>query len=565
MAIKLDILNFRTLRTVRLHDDNKMSVVIGENESGKSSLISAVQFVFTGSAFGHKGTSLEPLVRHGEAKMAVKVEVANLAAARTKAGGNTLKSIAEQFKIPSDCLPLLFDARMNGDGGCKAMQTFLDSMSNTSFDALACFAERQDLLPAVEQAVQAVGKNAKKLVKYCEEARASIKEPTAPTTPTNALAAEDYIKQTGKRVENAAIEYNMAINAHKDSVNTLAKLKIISEYTNSLAGYEAGKIAASKEDPWRENREVIVGMANLDLVYLKDLMAKFSAFIPLVRDLWSNSDTFGPEEICELVEREVNRAKAMIEANPTPASMPNKPILPAEAQQLFDDLSNGGINLHAKAMMQEVIGAAKLDVDNLSLVCTKTHTDLVSAQEQLADMLRVQGAWNEYKAAQSRYADEQTRAKREWDMWDLIAKTITKAELEFTNTAGNAFGTLVAEFSSTILQGRTVKINKDTGIWLGTEHITDCSDSTRWRIEIAVMAAVARTLKSPLLLIDGLDILSPANNSLFTKFLIERILPFFEHVIVTKTPKSTMADEKAAPKGSVFTKWLMVNGELTKL
>ena len=59
-------------------------------------------------------------------------------------------------------------------------------------------------------------------------------------------------------------------------------------------------------------------------------------------------------------------------------------------------------------------------------------------------------------------------------------------------------------------KARKVVINRDTGISLGSMPISRCSVSTRWRIEVSIMAAIARMLKSPLLVIDAADVLAAA-------------------------------------------------------
>jgi AAA15 family ATPase/GTPase len=61
--IDLSIHNFRGLSRIRLVDDRPLSVIVGPNQSGKSSLAQAVDFAFCGMVNGISDSSL--LVRRG--------------------------------------------------------------------------------------------------------------------------------------------------------------------------------------------------------------------------------------------------------------------------------------------------------------------------------------------------------------------------------------------------------------------------------------------------------------------------------------------------------------------
>jgi hypothetical protein len=123
---------------------------------------------------------------------------------------------------------------------------------------------------------------------------------------------------------------------------------------------------------------------------------------------------------------------------------------------------------------------------------------------------------------------------------------------------------MVSEFSEFLLQGRKVVINRDTGITLGGLPIEDATESTKWRIEVCIMAAIARSSNSPLLIIDAADILDDQNKACFLDFLKKRIVPFFEHILVTATCRGKLEDEKASGDPDI-TKWTIKNGELSRL
>ena len=77
------------------------------------------------------------------------------------------------------------------------------------------------------------------------------------------------------------------------------------------------------------------------------------------------------------------------------------------------------------------------------------------------------------------------------------------------------------------------------------------------------MAAIARMLKSPLLVIDAADVLDERNKATMQEFLLERIVPHFQHVILTATCRGRIEDEKPVQDARV-TKWIMSNGQLSR-
>jgi hypothetical protein len=174
------------------------------------------------------------------------------------------------------------------------------------------------------------------------------------------------------------------------------------------------------------------------------------------------------------------------------------------------------------------------------------------------------GAWEAYDAAVPAHALAAERAAAEWDRWDLAAKAITAAELEYQRTQGDRFGDLAATMSASLLNGRKLRVDPTEGIFLSDTPIGDLSTATQWRVEVALMAAIARTLNSPILLIDGLDILDLHNRNSMNAFLHERIVPHFEHVILATTPRGDLKDEKPAALAAT-TKYIISAGVVRPL
>ena len=67
------------------------------------------------------------------------------------------------------------------------------------------------------------------------------------------------------------------------------------------------------------------------------------------------------------------------------------------------------------------------------------------------------------------------------------------------------------------------------------EHVGRRSGSERWRVSICVMAAIASYLRSPILVLDGADILDDRNKVALVRFLLEKIVPHFAHTLLLTT------------------------------
>ena len=75
------------------------------------------------------------------------------------------------------------------------------------------------------------------------------------------------------------------------------------------------------------------------------------------------------------------------------------------------------------------------------------------------------------------------------------------------------------------------------------------------------MAAIAKTAGSPLLILDGLDILDPTNLQSTMAFLLENVSSDFEHILLTSTFKGKDSDLKPF-KTPGLTKWVLQNGTI---
>lgn len=564
MSIDLSIRNFRNIAELRLQDDKAMSIIVGLNESGKSSLVGAIQYACTGTAFGRKsGATVDGLVRRGADKMDVRLCINNIMVTRTKTTGDTIKAIAERFGVTTETLPLLFDSKMSGDGGSKAMRAFLDGAASSAFDALSHFATDPPIYELVLKA-RASGKlTTKAIIQYCDDMRASCRMPTAPVMPGTPRPTPDQIQKAYQDVVNAQALERESTAFYTDAALMGNKFARLNQYKADLATYEKQRAAAATIDPLKERRHALIKVVNINVESLR-------AVHTLIQNAEIDIGTTILAAIAS-VDQAIITAKFQLSQNPAPATMPTPPVLDAEAFALLVELGSTATD--------SVTAIAELTIDQLRSFLTESATNTTEMQTALKqnsenarlleavynNMTKQLGAWESYDRSVPAYEDNKLMVETDWKRWDTASKTIAAAETAHVNKAGDVFGNLVSEFSASILQGRKVRVSRDEGIWLGQDSIDDCSESTRWRVEASVMAAIAVMLKSPLLILDGADILDPVNKKAVIGFLLQNIVPRFTHTLVTTTTARPIEEEEPAGPNVPVTKWIINNGELRKL
>jgi hypothetical protein len=174
------------------------------------------------------------------------------------------------------------------------------------------------------------------------------------------------------------------------------------------------------------------------------------------------------------------------------------------------------------------------------------------------------GAWENYVASMASYKSSCDASIVAWNMWDRAAKELTRLHTDYMSKQGVAFSSMVSSLGSNVLQGRRLNVDPDVGITLDGQSITDVSKSTRWRMEVCVMAAIAQSLGSPLLLLDGADILDVRNRSRLIEFLMASIVPNFKHVVLAATPVDEIS--KITPIGLPgVTRWVVEDGVVRKV
>ena len=263
---KLDISNFANLREVHLHDDSQLSLICGYNESGKSSLIGAVEYAFTGSAFGLRGKDVAAeLVTHGESGLHVRAVVDGLTMNRTATSGDAVSGIADKLGVPSAVMPLLFNSALCGDGGDKAMRVFLDGVASSKFDAALHFATDPRVSPCIEHAKRSGKITTKHQIEFCESMRAAQKEPPAPAMPLVPNPTDDEIAAAQKAVISESARLVEATNNyHEYEVNGQIILKIV-QHQRDMEAYEKLRALSAITDALGNTRAKLEQVANINV------------------------------------------------------------------------------------------------------------------------------------------------------------------------------------------------------------------------------------------------------------------------------------------------------------
>lgn len=549
--LRLDIKNFRNLREVNIEEDRKVLLITGYNNSGKTSLKSAIQFAFTGEAFGKRGTGLNSLLTHGEAGgLSVRVTLDEFRAYRTLSGGDPQKAIAQRLGIDASVLPLAFNQTLCGDGGSKALGAFLAGAGATTFDPFVHFASDTELKAYLDLCRQAGKLTPGAIVSYATTMRAAQKPPGEPVRPEGMRPDRQRIAN----LESEIADYEETVAVARETIQELQ------ETSRSLQGYWSYKVALdeyerkvreveeTQDDSGLRRQHTRLSSMNLRpaeaiaeevLRVDKDLAAELAAVLVRVADLQK-------------------QANAWLTDNPPPMPPPQPPVPPADLEALQAKVPYEAL----PALMQEV----SKELEQAQDIRDGAQGHATDRKNDLRALERALGAWEAYDKAMPEWETNVERAKAEWKRWDRVVKEVEVAEKQHLASVGDHFGKLVSDISTTILNGRRVSVDRVKGIHMGPIPIEELSESERWRVEVSICAAIARTLNSPIFIADGVDILDARNRQNFTRFVMERVAPHFKAVVLTMTCPGDIKDEKPAPAELAdVVKYTITDGVLTRL
>lgn len=553
----LTISNFRNLQNVELVDEGKFSIFMGYNEAGKSSLLNAIKFAFTGEAFGHKGKNLDPLITRGQARMSVRAQVNDVLACRTGHGvGDKIGDIAKALNVPEGVLPLLFDAEMTGDGGNKHMKAFLNGIGGDNFDPVAALAHEPRLQECVTAAKRASKLQVKAIVAFCEEQRAKQKPPPSPVQPPTPGLSAEKIASLKSQVATLDSKITALRSDEAETVRIGQDISGILMYLDSQEKYEAAAAAyqGDKYAGCRKGHQRIAAISIPSLTAVSDILSAVPGFDDLGNKFYN---------IVREVDKAAQEAAEFLQKNPAPPSSPvPPPVNPklAEYQTLLGNTTGKEFLTAVQALCAEMSTAA----DGLRKQLAPLVTERTALATELDAGLRSMGAWENYVASMASYKSSCDASIVAWNMWDRAAKELTRLHTDYMSKQGVAFSSMVSSLGQNVLQGRRLNVDPDVGITLDGQSITDVSKSTRWRMEVCVMAAIAQSLGSPLLLLDGADILDVRNRGRLIDFLMTNIVPNFKHVVLAATPVDEIS--KITPIGLPgVNRWVVEDGVVRKV
>lgn len=554
--LRVNIQNFRNIRSLDLSDDGKLTVIVGYNESGKSSFIGAIKFAFTGEAFGHKGKDLDTLITHGESRFSTRVQVNDLLVNRTSYGtGDPVSSIAQRLDISALVFPVMFDSQMAGDGGNKAMRAYLTGTAGDQFDPSVHFAEDKSIKDCADLAKRSGKLQVKAIVAFCEAQRAMHQKPSKPVVPPSARPTETQIQQLATAIETCASTLAQA-KADRDSAISISHdLSQVANYIRAMEQYQTRLATTKFDDPLGSERQSLERLSGcnpqtLSAIAVQLQTAGYTDEAKLLSSFQVQIATI------------VTSVRERLAANPVPPSAPVRPAEPAIFADYRNSLEAGGQPL--ATVLPAVLSQATTAVQVSSDRYTAIETDRTTKQQQYDAMQRALGAWQTYDGTSQEYDTAAQRAEVEWARWDTAAKQIQLAHTDFLTEQSTRFSNIVSQMGAAVLGGRKLSVDVTNGITLGGLPIEDVSVSTRWRMEICVMTAIAASLKSPLLLIDGADVLDVKNRRLLTEFITEFVVPHFKHVVLTMTAKDDINLETKLDS-PIASRWIMNNGTVTRL
>lgn len=564
--LKVDLLNFRIFRSLTFHDPGRVSLIVGYNESGKTSFVQAIKWAFTGEAFGHRGKDLGSLITHGEDRLSASVTLADdeteVSVRRTTSTGDSLKSVAMRLGVAPEVLPLGFDARLCGDGGNKHMRAFLASAGEQRFSAATHFAQDPAVRGYVEAAMKAGRTTTKQIISFCTDQRAASRPPPDPEQPqvpepsmSDLQQSHDVLGAIGQEVTgltqqlSTLYQQGQALNALVQHVDALARV----EEARSA-------VAAQGEDTLAGRRPALLQAAQVNTETLKRMTDCFER---------AGLD-FALEDLRKAqsaAQQAVHEAQALLQKNPEPPGIPPTPVLSDPVHhEVWEQIKRDVGREPTREDLIAAINALREQDAEIRQKYEHAQNRHHQADLEYSRLNQHAGQWQAFREAIPRHQEQVAQKRHEWESWDHAAKAIKAAEEEFLASTGDKFGEMVSEFSKEVLNGRRVHIDRERGICLGTVPIEECSESTKWRVEVAVMAAVNRTLEMPLMLIDGADILDVHNRTVLTRFLRESIAPFFKHTVLTLTAHGTLEEEPPLPaEAHLYSKWIVRGGRMTRM
>ena len=549
--INLHIQNFCGLQELTIEDEKPLSIVVGPNESGKTSIARSIEYVFTGAAAGCRGKDILELVHRGQNRMKVELELPGWNLARTKGTGIALKDVAARLGVDISALPAFFNASaLEPQKGARPLKAFLDGLLEGPLTEPETIGGHPELAAAFQAAFQGCSGQPKDMIRYATDRRAKSQSPPAPQQPEQARLATGQLEQLRRGLQEAEKAHDAAQRTAREIAIELDLLKRCRGFVEAKEQHRVA-VAKALDDPLYGRR-----------VFLNHLReTKVEDFRALISDLEGAGykETAGRFEACIVALADiVKETESQLEANPAPAGVGPEPALSPTTQTVFNALGDQAMGGISKAIQEAAGRLAKAEQDVQALERVAVYAKECFREGELSESL-----WEHYRLARERHFGEVSNSRTKWNEWDQLITRIETVESHRRAQGIESVLQRIENFGRRLLGGRQIVLSPDGDVFLGGMRYSLLSESTKWRVTVCLMAAIAETANSPILILDGADILDDANRAEIRTFLLEDIVPSFGHTLMLSTARGDENDRVAFCGDG--TKWFLERGRLERI
>ena len=545
--IDLSIHNFRGLSRTRLVDDRPLSLIVGMNQSGKTSLAQAIAYAFCGTVGEIKDPNL--LVTQGQSDLRVRLNLPGWTLERSLARGPKLSEIATRLgNVPVKSLPLLFES-----GACLGYSAHLVAFLNSLDAAPADYSGMLKADPEARllflHALQARDGKLRSCIYYAKEQRERLSPGAKPAAPREMKPAAESLMAARAQLEMATDNYNRRLNVWRDFASRKERLVAAREWYGARELFETSA-KTGRNDCLQEKRLSLERFSLLDLRPLQRAGEELKATM--------REDLVVP---LALVLSQIEAAKE--EAARTLSNHPRGSSRDAPrplSDESLTELRRLGIN--SRASLEAALKDLSEEGPNHQEVA-QSRMALSEAQSMVIKLERDAAIWEEYEITIEQYSLAEIERQRRWEAWNRVFHAVQTELNQTTVSARDQIERLVKKYSERLLVGADVSIDPHGRVLVQGLVPKLLSGSEFWRLGVAVMAAIASRAKAPILLLDGADILDDRNRIELVKWLLADICPNFAHTILLSTARGDYRDKAALTFNA--TKWWMDDGELSKL
>jgi AAA domain len=545
--IDLSVRNFRGVSRARLTDDKPLSVIVGANRSGKTSLAQAIAYAFCASVGEIKDVGL--LVRQGEDDLRVSLNLPGWTLERSlAAGGPKVSEVAARMgNIPLQSLPLLFEssACLRHSAHLVAFLNSLDEIPPDSTDILNIDPEARSLFL---DAMKAVRGKLRSCIYHANDQKERIAPRPAPVAPREIKPAGDDLEEMRRRMERATALHNKSLDALRDFSSRKERLRKALEWYRAQENFEASM---------QEAQDDVLGAERLSLerlckIELKSLIRTGQELKGAMREDLSDALALLQTEI-EAAKEDASEALSM---HPRAAIAFRPEPLPETIQA---ELQRSEVT--SRSSLEAIL--IRLDETPFERQVRQTQQKLSEIQSAMIKLERNAALWDEYQIALGQHARSEMLRQQRRQAWNRVAQAVQSYLTQRSLCARDEIERMIKRCSKSLLGDDNVSVDPYGRLLVRGLCPSLLSASEIWRLGVGVMASIGSLAKSPILLVDGADILDDRNRITLIKWLLAEICPHFAHTILLSTARGDKRDR--APLAFNATQWWIEDGYLAKV